>query len=65
VKVMMHLVRHPLSALLLVLVVLFFIFFILPTLLHWIFDIVVVLAIIWVVMKLMGYHRRYTSGAKR
>jgi hypothetical protein len=58
----MHLVRHPLSAILLVLVVLFFIFFILPTLLHWIFDVLVILGILWVVMKLFGYHRKYTAS---
>jgi hypothetical protein len=63
---MMHLVRHPLSALLLVLVILFCIFFVLPTLLHVIFDVLVVLAILWVVSKLMSFHRKYrTSGAKR
>ncbi|MGA3184163.1 MAG: hypothetical protein ABSE52_06150 [Candidatus Dormibacteria bacterium] len=59
---MMHLVRHPLSAILLLLVVLFFIFFILPTLLHWIFDVLVVLAILWVAAKLLGYHRKYTAS---
>ncbi len=58
----MHLVRHPLSAILLLLVVLFFIFFILPTLLHWIFDVLVVLAILWVAAKLLGYHRKYTAS---
>jgi hypothetical protein len=63
---MRHLVRHPLSAVLLVLIVLFFIFFVLPTLLHVIFDVLVVLAILWVVMKLMSFHQKYrTSGAKR
>jgi membrane protein YdbS with pleckstrin-like domain len=66
VRAMMHLVRHPLSAILLVLVVLFFVFFVLSPLLHVIFDVLVVLAIIWVVMKLVSFHRRYrTSGAKR
>jgi flagellar biogenesis protein FliO len=31
-----------------------------------IFDVLVVLAILWVVMKLMSLHRKYrTSGAKR
>ena len=62
----MHLVRHPLSALLLVLVALFFIFFVLPTLLKVIFDLLLVLAILWVVSKLMSFHRKYrTGGAKR
>ena len=47
----MHLVRHPLSALLVILVVLFFVFFLLAPLLHLIFDLLVIAAIIWAVME--------------
>lgn len=54
----MHLVRHPLSAVLLVLVALFFVFFVLPPLLHLIFDLVVLAAVVWAVMGLMRFHRK-------
>ena len=66
VRGMMHLVRHPLSAVLLVLVILFFIFFVLSPLLHLIFALVVLFAIVWVVSALMSVHREHrTRVAKR
>ena len=57
----MHLVRHPLSALLVILVVLFFVFFLLAPLLHLIFDLLVIAAIIWAVMELVRFQHNYRS----
>ena len=57
---MTHLLRHPLSLVLVVLVALFLIFFVVLPALSLIIHVVIALAIIWTVLSLLRFHRHHT-----
>ncbi|MGC8474194.1 MAG: hypothetical protein ACP5PW_07295 [Candidatus Dormibacteria bacterium] len=56
---MTHLLRHPLSLVLVVLVALFVIFFVVLPALSLIIHVVIALAIIWTVLSLFRFHRNH------
>jgi uncharacterized membrane protein YuzA (DUF378 family) len=56
---MTHLLRHPLSLVLVILVALFVIFFVVLPALSLIIHVVIALAIIWTVLSLFRYHQHH------
>lgn len=56
---MTHLLRHPLSLLLVVLVALFVLFFVVLPALSLIIHVVIALAIIWTLFSLVRYHQNH------
>ena len=65
VGAVMHLLRHPLTAIFVVLLILFVVFFLLPLVVGLVLHLVVIALIIWVVFALFRFdraHRRRKRG---
>lgn len=62
--VMGHLIRHPLSSVLLLLVALFVVFFLVLPALSLVFHLVIAVAIIWVLLSLFRFHRGHQASRR-
>jgi len=61
----MHLLRHPLMAVLVALVILFGVFFILPLAVSILLHLIVLALVVWVVLFLFRFHRDHQHKNQR